>query len=67
MKDMFSNINFTEKEIDQLYQLSVICINNSLSQQEIITKISNLRGGALVDIVAALGIIGAIIIMVTNA
>ena len=66
IKEMSAEIDFTEKEIDQLYKLSIECRNNSLSQEELITKISNLRGGSFIDIVAALGIIGAIIILSTN-
>jgi hypothetical protein len=49
-----------------LYNLSIECRNNSLSQEELITKISNLRGGSFIDIVAALGIIGAIIVLSIN-
>ena len=63
---MPGEIDFTEKEIDQLYNLSIECRNNSLSKEQLITKISNLRGGSFIDIVAALGIIGAIIILSTN-
>jgi hypothetical protein len=66
IKEMPAEIDFTEKEIDQLYNLSIECRNNSLSKEELITKISNLRGGSFIDIVAALGIIGAIIILSTN-
>ena len=36
---------FTKTEIEQLYDLSVQHINNSISRQELIDKISNLRGG----------------------
>ena len=64
IKEMPAEIDFTEREIDQLYNLSIECRNNSLSKKEFITKISNLRGGS--DIAAALGIIGAIIILLTN-
>jgi hypothetical protein len=66
IKEMPAEIDFTEKEIDQLYNLSIECRNNSLSKEELITKISNLRGGSFIDVVAALGIIGAIIILSTN-
>ncbi len=66
IKEMPAEIDFTEKEIDQLYNLSIECRNNSLSKEQLITKISNLRGGSFIDIVAALGIIGAIIILSTN-
>ena len=64
IKEMPAEIDFTEREIDQLYNLSIECRNNSLSKKELITKISNLRGG--IDIAAALGIIGVIIILLTN-
>lgn len=66
IQDIPAEIDFTEKEMDQLYHLSVECQNNSLSQEELITKISYLRGGSFIDIVAALGIISAIIILSTN-
>jgi hypothetical protein len=49
-----------------LYNLSIECRNNSLSKEQLITKINNLRGGSFIDIVAALGIIGAIIILSIN-
>ena len=66
IKGMPAEIDFTEKEIDQLYNLSIECRNNSLNKNELITKISNLRGGSFIDIAAALGIIGAIISLLTN-
>lgn len=60
-------MDFTEKEMDELYHLSVEYKNNSLSQEELITKVINLRGGADVkDVIAALGLIGAMIILLTN-
>ena len=66
IQEMPAEISFTEQEIDQLYHLSVECKNNSLTQEELITKITNLRGGDLVELVAALGVIGAILIMLLN-
>lgn len=66
MKEMSAEIDFTEREMDQLYHLSVECRNNSLSQEELITQISNLRGGAFVDVFATFGLIGAMIILLTN-
>lgn len=63
---MPAEINFTEREIDQLYNLEIEWRNNSLSQEELITKISNLRGGSFIDVVAALGLIGAMIILLIN-
>jgi len=66
IKNMPAEFDFTEGEMDQLYHLSVECRNNSLSQEELITKISNLRGGDSINIVAAIGLIGAMIILLTN-
>lgn len=60
---MPAEMYFTEREIDQLYHLGIY---NSLSQEELITKISNLRGGSFIDVVAVLGLIGAMIILSTN-
>ena len=48
IKEMPAEIDFTEKEIDQLYNLSIECRNNSLSKEQLITKISNLRGGSCI-------------------
>ena len=47
IKEMPAEMDFTTREIDQLYNLSIECRDNSLSQEELITKISNLRGGSL--------------------
>ena len=66
IKEMPAEIDFTEREIDQLFNLGIEWRNNSLSQEELITKIRNLRAGSFIDIVAALGIIGGIIILLTN-
>ena len=41
IKEMPAEIDFTEREIDQLYNLGIEWRNNSLSQEELITKISN--------------------------
>lgn len=65
--DMSARIYFTESEIDELYYLSVECKNNSLSQEELINKIRNLRGGSFVNVAAGLAIITAIIIIANNA
>ncbi len=53
--------------MDQLYDLSVKCRDNSISQEELITTLTNLRGGSFVDVAAGLAIIAAIIIMASNA
>ena len=67
IKEMPAEIDFTEREIDQLYNLGIELRNNSLSQEELINKISNFRGGLFTDVVAALEVIGAMIILLTNA
>ena len=59
-------IDFNQKEMNELYHLSVEYKNDSLNQEELITKINNLRGGSYVDVFAALGIIGAMIILIIN-
>jgi hypothetical protein len=56
-------IVFTEKQMDQLYDLAVKCRNNSISKEELITE---LIGGGIEDWVAAFGIIIAIITVVNN-
>ncbi len=61
-----AEIDFTQKEMNELYRLSVEYKNNSLSKEELITQISNLRGGSFIDVVAALGVIGGIIILLIN-
>ena len=67
IQEMPAEIVFTKAEMNELYHLSVGCKSNSLSQEELITKISNLRGGAFVDVVAGLAIIATIIILANNA
>ena len=67
IQQMPAKIDFTQKEMNELYHLSVECKNNSLSQEELITKITNLRGGSFVDVAAGLAIIAAIIILANNA
>jgi hypothetical protein len=66
IQQMPAEIDFTQKEMNKLYYLSVECKNNSLSQKELITKITNLRGGSFVDVAAGLAIIAAIIILANN-
>ena len=67
IQQMPAEIDFTQKEMNELYYLSVECKNNFLSQEELITKITNLRGGSFVDVAAGLAIIAAIIILANNA
>lgn len=63
IQEMPAEIDFTQKEMNELYHLSVECKNNSLSQEELITKITDLRGGSFVDVAAGLAVIAAIIII----
>ena len=67
IRDMPATIVFTKMEMKQLYDLSVKCKDNSISQEELITTLSNLRGDSLVDVAVGLAIIAAIIIMASNA
>lgn len=67
IQQMPAEIDFTQEEMNELYHLSVECKNNSLSQEELITKITNLKGGSFVDVAAGLAIIAAIIILANNA
>jgi len=57
IQDMSAKNYFTESEIEELYNLSVECKNNFLSQDESITKINNLKSNDSIDIVAAPGVI----------
>lgn len=45
IKEMPTKMDFTESEIDQWYNLSIEFETNSINQEELITKISHLRGG----------------------
>ena len=58
---------FTQTEMNELYDLSVECINNSLSQNELVTKITNLRGGSFLDVAGAIIFIGAVILVFSHA
>lgn len=67
IQQMPAEIDFTQYEMNELYHFSIECKNNSLSQEELITKITNLKGGSFVDVAAGLAIIAAIITLVNNA
>lgn len=45
---MPDEIDFTQKEINEFYRLSVEYKNNYLSKKELITQISNLRVGSFI-------------------
>jgi len=67
IQDMPTKIVFNKTEMDQLYDLSIKCRDNSISQEELITTLTNLWGGSLVDVATGLAIIAAIIILANNA
>lgn len=56
-------ILFTEKQMDQFYDLAVKYRNNSMSKEEVILE---LRGGEIQDWVATFGIVIAIITVLNN-
>lgn len=66
IKEISTQVNFTEKEINQLFNFSIECKNNSLSQEELMNQISKLRGGSFIDIIAAIRLIGSMIILMIN-
>lgn len=64
IQQMTTEIDFIKKEMDQFDHLSVKYRNNSLSQEKLIMRLTNLYDGSFiyfVDIAAGLGFIGAII------
>lgn len=63
IKNSPDEIVFTEKQMNQLYDLDVNCRNNSLSIEELITE---LRCGGIEDWAGIVGIIIAIITMLNN-
>ena len=60
MKRMTAEMDFTEKEIDQLYNLAIECKNNSLNKEQLIKKINDLRDGSFIDTETAFDIVGFI-------
>lgn len=67
IQQMPAEIHFTQKKMNEFHYFLVKCKNNSLSQEELITKITNLRGGSFVTVFTGLAIIAAIIILANNA
>ena len=57
---------FNDKEIGRLYDLTIKWKNGCLTDIELIDQINTLRGGGLIDVIAALGIITSIIVIITN-
>jgi len=58
INDSPDEIVFTEKQMDQFYDLAVKCRNNSISKEELVME---LRGGGIEDLVGAFGIVIVII------
>lgn len=66
-KKMSSKIVFTKTEMNQLYDLSVKYKDNAISQEELLTEISNLRGGSDVEIAAFLVIVATITLLMGSS
>jgi hypothetical protein len=65
-KEMSSKIVFTKTEMDQLYDLSVKYKDNAISQEELLTEISNLRGGSDAEVAAFLVIVATITLLMAS-
>ena len=64
---MLVEIEFTESEMKELYLLAIECKNNSLSEEQLMAKITNLRGGVdSSEIFIILGLIGAMVVLLNN-
>jgi hypothetical protein len=61
-----TEICFTEQELEQLYNFSVEYQNKTLSKEDLIAKITSLKGGTLIDIVAALALATTMVILLAN-
>ena len=57
---------FTTEEIEYFVNCGIELNSNRLNEHELITKLTNLRGGDGVNIAAALAIIGVILILIIN-
>lgn len=66
-KEISSEIVFTKTEMDQLYDLSVKYKNNTISQEELLTEISNLRGGGGIEIATLLVIVATITLLIESS
>ena len=66
LEEISTGTDFTKSEIDQLYHLSIEYKNNCLSREELVNRISNLRGGGFIDIVSALAVVAGVIVLLLN-
>ena len=66
MKKIPAKMNFNKREIDPLYALGIELKDNSLSKEELVTKISCLRAGSFIDVVTAFRVIATVIILLTT-
>ena len=64
---MPAKICVTKSEIYELHYLSVKYNTNFLNQEQLITKIRNLRGDNFVDMTVSLAIITTILMLANNA
>ena len=64
---MSLELDFTKRKIDQLYDLKIEWKNQSLTQDELITKLRNLRGSLFVEIVSVITFFTCILILASNA
>ena len=60
LQNMPNEGNFTESEVEQLFNLAMEYGNNSIDKTELINRITNLRGGKFIDLVSAIGLISMI-------
>ena len=67
IQQMPAEIDSSKSKIDELYHMSVERNTNFISQQQLITKISNLRGGNFVDVALGLAIVAAIILLASKS
>ena len=55
---------FNSKELDQLYQLGINFKHSSIDENQLLDRIAQLRGGSYVNVIAALVIIGVILVLI---
>lgn len=63
IKNLPFAIDFNQVELEQLYQISVEYRNNSIDRDMVIVKISDLRGGGFIEVMAGLIVIGSMILV----
>ena len=66
LKQAPSKVNFSQEEMSKLYSLSIKYQHSHLTQEELISEITNLKSGSFIDIAGALAIIAVIILLANN-